>query len=80
MGKTSGWLLRAIFSVVDRFAITPERGAEGLVHLALAPELQTVSGEYFNGLRIARSSPISYDQKIARRLWQKSCEITGLGN
>jgi NAD(P)-dependent dehydrogenase (short-subunit alcohol dehydrogenase family) len=78
MGKTSGRLLRAVFSVVDRFAIPPAQGAEGLVHLALDPELQTVSGEYFDGLTIARSSPISYDQKIARRLWEKSRDITGI--
>lgn len=78
MGKTSGWLLRAIFSVVDRFAIPAERGAQGLVHLALSPALQTVSGAYFDGLRAARSSPVSYNRAIGQRLWERSREVTSL--
>ena len=78
MGKTSGLLLRAVFSVVDRFAITPEHGAEGLIHLALARELQDVSGEYFDGLKITRSSPVSYNREIGQELWEKSLQITGL--
>lgn len=78
MGKTSGWLLRSIFSLVDRFAMPPARGAQVLVHLALAPALQAVSGEYYDGLRAARSSPISYNREIAQKLWDKSREITGV--
>jgi len=78
MGKTSGWLLRTIFRFVDLFAIPAEKGAEGLVNLATQPELETVSGEYFSGKKIARSSRVSYDLEIARRLWERSMEITKL--
>lgn len=72
MGKTSGRLLRSIFRVVDLFAITPEKGAEGVANLAVNPALETASGQYFSGMKMARSSPVSYDREIARRLWEIS--------
>ncbi len=72
MGKTSGRLLRWVFRVVDLFAVTPEEGAEGVANLATNPALETTSGQYFSGMKPARSSPVSYNRDIARRLWEIS--------
>ena len=76
MGKTSGWLLRSAFRVVDQFAIPPDQGAAGITNLAVNPALETVSGQYFSGLKPVRSSPASYDRELARRLWETSVQIT----
>lgn len=76
MGKRSGRLLRAVFHVVDLFAMHPEKGAAGLVHLALAPEAAGISGAYFEGVMRARSSKISHDSSIARSLWEASERVT----
>jgi NAD(P)-dependent dehydrogenase (short-subunit alcohol dehydrogenase family) len=78
MGKTSGQLLRTIFSVVDRFAVTAEEGARGVVNLAINPALAGVTGRYFNSLREAKSSPVSRDLKTSRRLWEISEKVTNL--
>jgi NAD(P)-dependent dehydrogenase (short-subunit alcohol dehydrogenase family) len=78
MGKTSGWLLRSVFRVVDLFAVTPEEGAEGVSNLAINPALETVSGLYFSGMKTARSSPLSYNRDIARQLWEISAKATGV--
>ncbi len=59
MGKTSGWLWRAIFRIGDRFAVPPEKGTAGLVSLAVRPVVQLVNGKYLEGQRMVRPSPAS---------------------
>lgn len=57
--------------------LTPEQGAEPLIYLASSTEVEGTKGKYFNRLREARSSKISYNEEIASRLWQISEELTG---
>ncbi|HEX9018018.1 MAG TPA: SDR family NAD(P)-dependent oxidoreductase, partial [Anaerolineaceae bacterium] len=78
MGKTSGWLLRTVFGVVDHFGVSADVGAQSEVNLAVNPALEGVSGKYFSGLREARSSPVSYNQETARQLWEISRAVTGI--
>jgi NAD(P)-dependent dehydrogenase (short-subunit alcohol dehydrogenase family) len=54
---------------VKYFLRSPKFGAAPVVRLASAPELQAVSGRYFDRVREARSSPESYDTEVAARLW-----------
>ena len=68
------WLL----PVVRPFMKTPEQGAATSIHLASAPELAQVSGQYFADSRPKRSSSRSYDAAVAARLWDVSCELTGI--
>ena len=53
-------------------ARTPEKGAETLIHLASAPGLGDVSGEYFFDLKPATPSAAARDDDAARRLWEAS--------
>ncbi len=53
-------------------AITPAKGAETSLFLALAPEVAGVTGKYFVSKRSVRSNPVSYDRDIAARLWTVS--------
>ena len=55
-----------------------EEGVEATVRLAVSPELDGVSGGYFEGLREARAHEQAYDQGARRRLWRLSEELTGL--
>jgi hypothetical protein len=57
---------------------TPEQGAATSIHLASAPDLEHVSGQYFANSVPKRSSPRSYDEAVAARLWDVSCELTGI--
>ncbi len=54
----------------------PVAGARPSIRLASAPELEAVSGKYFDKLKEARSSPESYDSAAARKLWDVSAELT----
>jgi retinol dehydrogenase 12 len=76
MGKTSGWLLRAAFRVVDLFSIPAEEGARGIVNLAISPNVTRVTGGYFEQARQTHSSKISYSLPAAKQLWEVSEEIT----
>jgi NAD(P)-dependent dehydrogenase (short-subunit alcohol dehydrogenase family) len=62
------------------FGATPEQGADTIIFLASSPEVEGVSGEYFERRRPRRSSPESYNEAAARRLWQVSEQLTGLSS
>jgi NAD(P)-dependent dehydrogenase (short-subunit alcohol dehydrogenase family) len=68
-----------LFRILQRVAaISSEEGAQTIIHLATAPEVQTITGEYFVKRKAVRSSQVSYDRTAAERLWQVSTELTGL--
>jgi NAD(P)-dependent dehydrogenase (short-subunit alcohol dehydrogenase family) len=64
--------------VTRLFMLSPEKGARTQVYLASSPEVQTVSGEYFEPEGRKRSSTESYDQALAERLWDASAAMVGL--
>jgi NAD(P)-dependent dehydrogenase (short-subunit alcohol dehydrogenase family) len=55
-----------------------ERGARTSIYLASSPAVEGVSGAYFADCEQVASSPASYDEAVARRLWRVSEELTGL--
>ncbi len=55
-----------------------ETGIEAEVHLATAPELDGVSGEYFDRTRRARAHAQAYDAAARRKLWQLSEHWVGI--
>jgi NAD(P)-dependent dehydrogenase (short-subunit alcohol dehydrogenase family) len=56
------------------------RGAATSVYLASSPEVEGVSGRYFSNSQEHASSAESHDPETARKLWQISAEMTGIGN
>jgi NAD(P)-dependent dehydrogenase (short-subunit alcohol dehydrogenase family) len=54
------------------FMLTPEKGAETTIYLASSPEVENVSGEYFNKKKIALTSSQAQDADTAERLWRIS--------
>jgi NAD(P)-dependent dehydrogenase (short-subunit alcohol dehydrogenase family) len=70
--------MKALTMLVRPFMKTPAKGAATSIHLASAPGLQTVTGQYFANSRPKRSSRRSYDQAVAARLWRVSAELVGL--
>jgi hypothetical protein len=56
---------------------TAQEGAEAVVRLAVSPELEEVTGRYFDGTREARESRQAYDVESRKRLWNLSEELCG---
>jgi NAD(P)-dependent dehydrogenase (short-subunit alcohol dehydrogenase family) len=71
LGPLLKWLIRLR-------GLTPEQGADTLIYLAASPEVEGVSGKYFVRRQAVRSSPLSYDEELARQLWQVSEVGAGL--
>lgn len=69
-------LLRAGFG--DYPGATPKEGSRTSVYLASSPEVEKISGKYFENGSPARSSPISYDQDLQEKLWQISMALAKL--
>ncbi|MFN8163172.1 MAG: SDR family NAD(P)-dependent oxidoreductase [Solirubrobacterales bacterium] len=56
---------------------TLEEGIAATVRLASAPELEGVSGRFFDRQVEAEAHPQAYDPEARRRLWELSLELTG---
>ncbi len=78
-GKNDPGWFRFIVKLGKPFLLTPEKGARTSIYLASSPEVEGVSGKYFDRQKPARSTRISRDEALARRLWEKSVELTRPG-
>lgn len=77
-GDQSGGFLQSLFGVAKIFAISPEKGAQTIIHLASAPEVAGVSGGYFYKNRPATPTREAQDDASARRLWDATAKLTGV--
>lgn len=72
-------LLPFPFSLFAFMRGKPAEGAKPTVFLASSPDVEGVSGKFFNNKGVAtRSSQASRDEDAAKRLWQISAELTHL--
>lgn len=71
-------LLRYAIAIARPFMIGPVKGAETSIHVAVAPELEGVTGRYF--MKKKEASPTAYarDAAAARRLWDESARLVGI--
>ncbi len=54
----------------------PEQGAQTAIYLATSPDVEGTIGKYFEKQKAVPSSPLSYDEQVAHRLWRISAEMT----
>jgi NAD(P)-dependent dehydrogenase (short-subunit alcohol dehydrogenase family) len=68
-----GAIPSAAINLAMRFAgMSPEQGAQTSVYLASAPEVESVTGRYWEKCKPVRSGPSSYDVATWTRLWTES--------
>lgn len=71
--KKAGALTSTVWSLYKPFAIKPEQGADTSVYLAASPEVNDVSGRYFDENQcLQKPSSIARNEQLARRLWEYS--------
>lgn len=67
-------------SVLTRpFMLSAKSGAETPIYLSSSPEVEGQSGQYYEKMKSKRSSDESYDEEEARKLWDLSLRLVGLG-
>ncbi|XP_019782920.1 retinol dehydrogenase 13 isoform X2 [Tursiops truncatus] len=57
---------------------SPQLAAQPSTYLAVAEELEGVSGKYFEGLKEKAPAPEAEDEEVAGRLWAESARLVGL--
>jgi hypothetical protein len=57
---------------------TVDDGADAILNLAIAPEMEGRSGLYFNVLQEARANAQAYDAAARAKLRELSARLTGL--
>ena len=77
-GHTYGGVVSAVLRVASPFLIAPEKGARTSVFLASSPEVEGVSGKYFDKCRERRPSAEALAEGAPERLWAIIEEKTGL--
>ena len=71
-------VLNALLRLFKPVYMNPKKSAEAVVRLAVAPDVEGISGKYFDRMNEAPSSAASHDKEIAARLWQVSEQRVGL--
>jgi retinol dehydrogenase-12 len=77
-GQTYGGFFSKLIKVAHPFMTTTEGGAKTQVYLASSPEVEGVSGKYFEKCKEATPTRKAQSDEDARRLWELSEEMTGL--
>ncbi|MBU1158935.1 MAG: SDR family oxidoreductase [Candidatus Thermoplasmatota archaeon] len=74
---TGAWKLFLLLS--KPFMISARKGAQTSIYLASSPDVVSVTGKYFAKKKEKKSSKESYDENVAKRFWEISEKLTGMG-
>jgi len=66
---------RMVYEMFGSPMSTLEEGTEATLHVAISPELDGVTGRYFNRKHEARAHEQAYDPEARRRLWEISEQL-----
>ena len=66
------------FDLAGDLLLTPEQGAKTTIYLATSPEVENITGKYFDNKKEVKSSKKSYDRNLQKKLWGVSEKLTGL--
>ncbi len=69
---------RALTGILKRLFSTPEQGAQTSLYLATSPDLEGITGKYFDQRREKTTVPLSYDTAWQEQIWKISAALTGL--
>jgi len=72
------WAKPIIQVLLRPFFISAEKGGERIVQLAASPELEGVTGKYFEDGKAVDPAPLARDASLATRLWDVSARMVGL--
>ena len=68
-----------VFGIGTLFGLnTPAKGARTHIWLASSPDVDGVSGKYFEHCKEKATSPLAEDAEARKRLWTLSEEMTGV--
>ncbi len=77
VNRTTGFG-KTVYKVFSPFFQSPLEGASTAIYLATSPDVREISSEYFINSKMAVTSSLAKDEKLAKRLWEWSEMEVGL--
>lgn len=77
-GRKSDFLSRAFIKLSRPFAVSPEKGAETSLYLAVNDNISHITGKYFKNKKPVSPSKDALNDDYAREMWEQSEAMTGL--
>jgi len=72
------WYVRTPIAVAKvLFMRTPSQGGDRIAYLATSPDVEGLTGGYYDKDRLTLPSTLALDQALARRLWDESAKLAG---
>lgn len=71
-GKNNSSFMKVIWGLIGAFALNPVQGAQTTIYAATAPELEGVTGQYFDKSSISKATKLASDPELARKFWDES--------
>ncbi len=68
-------LIRSVKRLIRPEGLSPTEGAKAVLYLALSPEVESISGRYFENNRLAKMPAAAEDETATERLWAVSAEL-----
>ena len=68
--------VKYFYHLVGLFLSSPKRGARGSIYLASSPEVEGVTGKFFNKKKETKTNKASYDKNLAREVWKLCTDLT----
>jgi NAD(P)-dependent dehydrogenase (short-subunit alcohol dehydrogenase family) len=78
-GDQSGGIVSWGVRLAKNFALTPEQGAQTIIYLASSPDVDGKSGGYYFKSKLATPTEEAQNDADAKRLWDASAKIAGVG-
>lgn len=77
-GNTGSLFFKIFGTLMKPIMLPADKGAETSVFLASSTQVEGISGKYFIKKKAVKSSPISYEELTAKKLWEVSAKMTKL--
>ena len=58
--------------------LTPLQASESIIYLTTSPDVEGITGKYFKDKKEIKSSSVSYDLNMAKKLWEISEKLTSI--
>ncbi|HWA30773.1 MAG TPA: SDR family oxidoreductase [Rhizomicrobium sp.] len=78
-GHNTGGFMAWATRVAQNFALTPEQGAETIIWLADSDDVEGKTGGYYEKKKLIAPSRTAMDDVAAKKLWDMSAKIAGVG-
>jgi len=75
LGRDAGWFSEKFFKLLAK---EPSIGAQTPIYLASAPDIETITGEYFEKKSVKQTNTGTYDMDAAKKLWDISKTYVGV--